>query len=769
MSQSNPGSPPALLSTAEGAIWSFDLERYDRIPLFRDGEWEALDTLVTRPGRFTGVWPPTIRAALERLLAPLRDVLPREQFKNVYTRVLTEMHRRRKPYWAWSDAEWLETIHTTSRRNFPRADIVACAYRLCGFRPYDDVERLSVRETVRYVFGADIVAAETQKATEAAKNVGYSHQTQLLIAHCLWHVMLIQCSPRLQDITVTTLVQAQRNIKLSKSCRSNIFGLGQALRSLGILKEPLGTRAIPVTPLSEQAPGVAPEWARWCATWRDLSTIDDQGKQNSYRSLLRIGLWLAEVHPTITSPAQWDRKLCAQWVAAVNNAKIGDWVFRSILPNEDRRGEALSPRTKDRLLASTRVFFLDLQNWEMIPLRFNPVQALETPRDVLALIRPDPRDLDDATWLKLVWASLNLTEADLVTNGRSIGAYPFALIRALAVLWTHAAMRASELARFPIGGTRPQEEDLLHPQTGAILFPAGTLCYVQVPASKSSGSYWKPVSSVVRRFVLEWEAERPVQPKLLDGKTKRKVDFLFMIRGRRVGMEFINQSLIPLLAHKAGVPLEDARGTITSHRGRASAATMLGNGEEGMSLLELMHWLGHKSPLSTLSYLRVRDATMSRAFAAADQSARMIQVLIDQEAVRNGEAAAGKPWRYYDLGNSYCTYEFWSRCKHRMVCPGCAWNVPKSSARGQALEAKQFLMRVLEEVPLTDDERGMVEGGIGVHDAILAKLATEPTPDGRTPDEIGSSPSPTKLIQLSYSREPLDSAGNEASISVDST
>jgi len=40
---------------------------------------------------------------------------------------------------------------------------------------------------------------------------------------------------------------------------------------------------------------------------------------------------------------------------------------------------------------------------------------------------------------------------------------------------------------------------------------------------------------------------------------------------------------------------------------------------------------------------------------------RAIEVLIDQEAVRNGRAAA-EPWKFYDLGHGYCTYDFFEQC-----------------------------------------------------------------------------------------------------------
>ena len=46
-----------------------------------------------------------------------------------------------------------------------------------------------------------------------------------------------------------------------------------------------------------------------------------------------------------------------------------------------------------------------------------------------------------------------------------------------------------------------------------------------------------------------------------------------------------------------------------------------------------------------------------------------------------------------------------------MACAGCDFNIPKDSAKGEALAAKAFLHRYLEEVPLTPDEQLIVKGG----------------------------------------------------------
>lgn len=184
---------------------------------------------------------------------------------------------------------------------------------------------------------------------------------------------------------------------------------------------------------------------------------------------------------------------------------------------------------------------------------------------------------------------------------------------------------------------------------------------------------------------------------------------------------------------QGGVPLEDSRGRITSHRGRASAVTALARVPQGMSLIELMLWSGHSSPNSTLHYIRIRPTKLAASFVKADQMAHMVSVLIDHDVIAR---QAEEPHVFYDLGDSYCSNPFWSTCPHRMACAGCDFNLPKASARAQALESKEFIGQYLEAVPLTADEKAIVEGDLEKLDGLVRKLDDIPALDGKTPNEI---------------------------------
>lgn len=75
-----------------------------------------------------------------------------------------------------------------------------------------------------------------------------------------------------------------------------------------------------------------------------------------------------------------------------------------------------------------------------------------------------------------------------------------------------------------------------------------------------------------------------------------------------------------------------------------------------------------------------------------------IEVLIDQEVVRNGTADS-EPWRFYDLGHGYCTYDFFDQCPHRMACARCGFYRPKNCAAALFLDGKKNLLRLRQESP----------------------------------------------------------------------
>jgi hypothetical protein len=176
-----------------------------------------------------------------------------------------------------------------------------------------------------------------------------------------------------------------------------------------------------------------------------------------------------------------------------------------------------------------------------------------------------------------------------------------------------------------------------------------------------------------------------------------------------------------------------------------------------------MQYLGHKEVRSTQYYVRIDATKLASDVAKAnylEQNLETIAVLLDQEAVLNGAAARGEAWKYYDLGHGFCTNAFWAQCAHRMACARCPFYRPKDSLANQMVEGKANLVRMLEFVRLTDEERRLVEEGIALHQTLIEKLQDVPTPAGPTPRQLeadqqgGSMLIPFSAIQEKTNRLP---------------
>jgi len=165
-----------------------------------------------------------------------------------------------------------------------------------------------------------------------------------------------------------------------------------------------------------------------------------------------------------------------------------------------------------------------------------------------------------------------------------------------------------------------------------------------------------------------------------------------------------------------------------------------------MSLFELQEWLGHRMPSSTQRYAKITPTKLMKSYSDAGyfgRNLRAIEVLIDQEKVRNGVGAA-EAWEFYDLGHGYCTYDFFDQCPHSMACAKCSCYVPKGSTMAALLEGKNNLLRMRQEIPLSDAELAALDDGVSALESLLSRLADVPTPAGPTPLQLRD----TALVQI---------------------
>lgn len=761
-------SPSSMSEPIATPVWQWpvDLHVYDRTPYLYPAEQQELDRVIQQfdnPG--SHVWSPLTNEALARLVRPLYDALAvtgaeGKMHGSAVSLLMRQMQSRRTSFWAWGPEAWSEILCPNFQRfkqqhhsSHARQDVLAIAYLLGGFTDLVSLGVIQAIPLARKIFGQEATEAAIQRIQVSVQGLGYGPtRAKYDLPSVVCTLLLHNRSPRLEDITLATLEQVASGAKGARFKR-DIVAISSVLATLGILAYPL------VFTSQEQGlgnkgawGGVASEWLRWCRRWYDTSTLAPQTRKVAYYHLLKAGRWLKEAHPEISSPQEWTRELAAEWVACVSRMKIGQWIQDGRSMRKER-GKPLSPRAIDKHLAALRVFFRECQEWGWITRRFDPRRSFGTPRSVRALIGPDPRTISDDVWAKLLWAGLNLEADDLpaatgLPKAKGNPWYPLAMVRAMVVVWLFAGLRRDEFRRLRVGCVRWQQEAVPVPGTGEVL-RKNAICWLDVPIHKTGIAFTKAVDRVVGEAIETWERVRPIQPACVDPKTSEVVHYLFAYRGKQIGLGYLNDSLIPLLCRKGGVPEQDARGDITSHRARSTIASQLYNAKEPLSLFDLQEWLGHRLLSSTQHYAKKSPTKVAKAYEKAgyfERNLRVVEVLIDQDAIKSGAAAAGSPWRFFDLGHGYCLYEFFDQCPHRMACARCSFYRPKGSTQAQLLEGKANLLHMLQEIPLSEEERAAVEDGIEAMEKLCQQLTDVPTPAGPTPKQLATEHPGTKPI-----------------------
>ena len=734
--------------------WPIRLEDYDRTGSLSAIERRALTKNVMQevsPGRSIRSVLDRVRG-IERLCRPLAAALGaidsnRRYDDRVELMVLKWCAKTGTSFWSWDATTWRTLLGTTQQAFFaahaPRPSaggerhaLVAVAYLLRCFTDIPalgEIQRVGLAEKI---FGRERIAHSLKRITDLSVGWGYQGRSESLMS-MVAELLLINQRPELEALSVELIKSAKARWPASQYRSALYSRLFRVLGALGIIEA--STPANPAMANSSRAARVADVPSAWTSTverWEATSPLTLRSRTHVSAAVFKAGRWLQSAHPEVTTPEHWTRELAADYVAAVCRMKIGDHVSRTSGITRSI-GKPVSARTKDYLCGSMRRFFADLQDWEWIPRRFNPFRVFATPRSIKALIGPSPRTIADDLWAKLLWAGLNLAVADLPTHGgvsktqrtvsgatyRNGGYYPLEMLKALSLVWLFAGLRSDEIVRLRVGCAR-QEPPV--PSS-----PESTRCWLlDIPVHKTGTAMTKPIDTVVGEAIIAWEKVRPPQPRADDIKTAESVDFLFSYRARRLPHAYLNQRLIPILCRKAGIPRADARGNISSHRARSTIASQLFNAKDPMTLFELQAWLGHRSPVTTQHYVAFTPTRLASAYTEAhyfQRNLRMMDVLIDQEVIRNG--AIDEPWRYYDLGHGLCSYEFFDQCPHRMACARCDFYVPKQSSRADLLTSKAGMTHMLQEIPLTDDERAAVDGDVAAIDRLLKRLETTPTPN----------------------------------------
>jgi len=778
----NPKKPSVPEVPITPWAWPLDFEIYDRTPALTPSEHEALALfLLPQRDRAQIVSRALEQGKLTRLMQPLSDVFAvieggKEAKINSIHLLLRTCAREGHPFWAWEHPTWLRVLGTTRSEFFTihkpgnlteiRQYIIAAAYLFGCFRDLPALGGIEMVKLAYKVFGRERLETNLAPIVRVNEQWGYSQGGRVAALRSLVaEVLLLNGSPNIREITHPFLQNLYEAMEAVVPGQAMIYRLSRILVSLKILEHPLALRGgLPAEKYKlERERGIAPAWVEWVERWFTTTTRPLPHRRDMRLDLLRLGRWLAQHHPEVLTPADITRELAAEVVAAVNEMTIGEFSCENLNVPLKNPGRPWSAVRKHGFLGVLRRCFSEVIDWGWMERRFNPQRVFATPRHLKHQFRIAPRPISDDLWAKLLWAGLNLRAEDFPVQGhhrRHQGGeeteqlrseqepgsfYPLEMLRALAIVWLFAGLRSDELSRLRVGCARQQSV-----VTGEQPKESKPVCLLDIPVHKTGRAFTKPVDPLVGEAIAAWEAVRPAQPVLVDPKTGEQVQFLFCYRAKRLSKGYLNKTLIPMLCKRAGIPRTDARGSISSHRARSTIASQLFNAREPMTLFELQAWLGHQSPATTQHYVSTSPTKLAQAYKDAgyfSRNVRAIEVLVDQGAIMSGAAASGVPWRYYDLGHGWCSYEFFEQCPHRMACVRCDFYVQKDSSRGLWLEAREGLVKMLQEIPLSDEERAAVDGDVQALERLLQKLASVPAPSA-----AHLAPASTSLIPLSSVR-----------------
>ena len=467
---------------------------------------------------------------------------------------------------------------------------------------------------------------------------------------------------------------------------------------------------------------VHPQWVAWLrAFWRQ-TPISVHARNEIVGPVLMACRWLADRHPEITEPKLWTRELAIEYVGYVcHEATVYDYAAedrRQLFADhlKQRQGEPLKATGIRKRIDCVRSFFRCLQKYAYevnghleprLEIHWNPVDALALPTYVRAQLQPNPRNIEEEAWLKLVWTACTLNAEMVQDIAPGTRMYPLPMVRAMALVWVTGCRRSDEIRRLSLECIRSEWAPEMVDEHGVQLEPAEQLWYLQVPTNKYRGEFWSPIPQYTAEAILAWKALRPKnQPLVPDRKTRQLTAYLFQYREKLVGSEFLNDSLIPLLCKAAGLideqgnPYRDALGPITSHRARASTAYYLK--AMGMTPYDIGKLLGHTNPNRTLPwYLKENLHQLGRMYRKANPLDRTVHALLDTQAVGRGE-----PCVFYYLADSpdgrprMCGNPNFRVCYHQLQCAECEAYIETELA--EVIEQRPGVLHIAVPIPLPD-------------------------------------------------------------------
>jgi hypothetical protein len=438
--------------------WPIPLEKYDRSSKVTKEELELLQVLVRQQCRAEyrkAKWS----KPLSRILLPLRDAADavygdREFIDTAVRAILRETVERKRTIWSWSHRDWLDLLGERASkfrkakgwRPQWRTGLFAVGYLLQCLGEIRDYGPLWVTKLAHHVFGPSAVQKSQARVLNLLEEWGYGKTRFPALIVCLHEVMLINRSPRLEDLTFDLLLKVFGEPG-PESRRYGLYRISFAAHQLGFIEKPLphGYSLQRGGVSKHLREGIDPRWLAFMDRWYATATVEESTRHLVFYTGLKAGRWVTKNFPDQASPELWTRQTAAQYVAAACRLTYGSWACE--VRHKELHGKPLKASSIAGYLFAMRTVFRDAAEWEWIPRRFDPRLCLRPPSAIRQKLGPHPKPIADAVWAKMVCAGLNLTKQDVGKHNP----YPPALLRATAIIWLFAGLRSDEIFRLPVG------------------------------------------------------------------------------------------------------------------------------------------------------------------------------------------------------------------------------------------------------------------------------------------------------------------------------
>ncbi len=727
-------SNAASLSLPSVLAWRMPimLENYpDRSPTLTVQETALMDRYVTTPIGALSRISTSLLAQLKRFDQPFLETVRLTNHTNQKVtparRLLFQsMMQTGLAFWNWPKDVWIEVIETYPSGHTAggiRFWMLNLAYLFGGF--------LHVAASTNYnlmadaVFGKDLVDAQVDTLYAPLLQAGYSSEksTRYRFRWMTALTLLVNRHPSVEALSAPVIATVNdvlaalpqpQSLRGQQKRRNPLLLLQTSLCQLGVLDEPviLETKA-PANygAVWENDSTVDPLWGAWIrAYYEQTPHLNERTIRHHCYDLLTAGRWLKKHHPDVSEPGQWTEVLANEYVTyTCNTAVRGEHAHPSYgkYAHFQDAVQKLSPSAISSRLQAIRSLFAHLQRRtytvrgqlrSKLQLTWVANEAFKMPDDVRAAIQPNPKDIQEDSWFKLIWAACTLTKDKLHAFKRG-PKYPLAYYRAACLVWVAAARRSDEIRRLSVGCVSREWAPEMCDEKGHQVEPAEELCYLRVPTNKMKGEFYVPVPAYVADAIEVWESVRPPnQEAREDRKTRKPTHYLFQYRNEVMGQNFLNKHAIPLLCNLAGVSQTDVVGRITSHRARATTATWMR--KMGMAPADIGKLLGHTNPARSLPwYLREDKHHLGRVYRKANPLERYVAAILDTNAL-----AKRDPCVFYYLADGpdgrprMCGNPHFSRCIHQLMCIECEAFIDHELA--EAIEKREGTIVISVPIPL---------------------------------------------------------------------